>query len=61
VLLFAVFKTEYIGVIKGLLGGLVKTIEEQPASVAFVLDENSQADPDEYWFWDVRGYLVISC
>ena len=37
----------------------VETIEEQPAAVAFALDENSQPDPDEYWFWDVRGYLVL--
>jgi len=34
-------------------------VEEQPASVEFNLDEYSQPDPDEYWFWDVRGYLVL--
>ncbi len=37
----------------------VSTVEEQPASVAFNLDEHSQPDPDELWFWDVRGYLVL--
>jgi len=37
----------------------VETIEEQPAAVAFALDENSQPDPHDYWFWDVRGYLVL--
>ena len=37
----------------------VATAEEQPASVRLNLDENSQPDPDELWFWDVRGYLVL--
>ena len=37
----------------------VKKIVEQPASVAFNMDENSIPDPDELWFWDVRGYLVL--
>ena len=37
----------------------VADVEEQPAAVVFGLDEHSQPDPDEYWFWDVRGYLVL--
>jgi len=37
----------------------VASVEEQPASVAFNLDEHSQPDPAELWFWDVRGYLVM--
>ncbi len=37
----------------------VATVEERPPSLAFHLDENSQPDPDELWFWDVRGYLVL--
>ena len=32
---------------------------EQPASVSFNLDEYSMPDPDELWFWDIRGYLVV--
>ena len=37
----------------------VATAEEQPPSVILNLDENSQPDPEELWFWDVRGYLVL--
>tara|TARA_B100000809_G_scaffold215078_1_gene220158 strand:- start:1896 stop:3533 length:1638 start_codon:yes stop_codon:yes gene_type:complete len=37
----------------------VAQVEEQPASVVYNLDENSQPDPHELWFWDVRGYLVL--
>ena len=37
----------------------VATVEEQPASMVLNLDEHSQPDPDELWFWDVRGYLVL--
>ena len=34
-------------------------VEEGPPSLTLHLDENSQPDPDELWFWDVRGYLVL--
>jgi hypothetical protein len=37
----------------------VATAEEKPSSVIFNMDENSQPDPEELWFWDVRGYLVL--
>ena len=37
----------------------VETVEEQPPSVTFNLDEHSRPDPGELWFWDVRGYLVV--
>jgi ectoine hydroxylase-related dioxygenase (phytanoyl-CoA dioxygenase family) len=35
------------------------TIVEQPATVVSGLDEGAVPDPDELWFWDVRGYLVL--
>jgi len=34
-------------------------IVEQPATVVSGLDQGSVPDPDELWFWDVRGYLVL--
>ncbi|MED5415171.1 MAG: phytanoyl-CoA dioxygenase family protein [Candidatus Latescibacterota bacterium] len=37
----------------------VTEAEEQPPSVTLNLDEHSQPDPHELWFWDVRGYLVL--
>jgi len=37
----------------------VEAAEERPASVILNLDEHSQPDPEELWFWDVRGYLVL--
>ena len=32
---------------------------EAPANVEFNLEAGGQPDPDELWFWDVRGYLVL--
>ena len=37
----------------------VKDIEELPATITLNVDEHSQPDPEELWFWDVRGYLVL--
>jgi ectoine hydroxylase-related dioxygenase (phytanoyl-CoA dioxygenase family) len=37
----------------------VDTAVEQPASVAYHLDDGSMPDPHELWFWEVRGYLVL--
>ena len=37
----------------------VSAVAEQPASVEFGLDENSIPVPEELWFWDIRGYLVL--
>ena len=37
----------------------VEAVVEEPASVEFNLDSNSQPHPHELWFWDLRGYLVL--
>ena len=37
----------------------VEATEELPASVVFNMDKRSVPNPDELWFWDVRGYLVL--
>ncbi|MBT4608912.1 MAG: hypothetical protein HOC05_02650, partial [Gemmatimonadetes bacterium] len=37
----------------------ITELEEDSPSIRFRLDANSQPAPDELWFWDVRGYLVL--
>ena len=50
------------------LGGIVTSdgeqtqvteLEENSPSIRFRLDADSQPEPEELWFWDVRGYLVL--